>query len=220
MAIATSTAIALALAAASAGASYYNTQNTAKKQDRQLASQIRNNADKQKQASERTNKLVDEYAASNPDKAKATLRDQYLGQLRAATSQTTGGLAAPGQASDRFKSEAKAAALGLDESAAIDSDLAASLDSVKRQREDEGIASNRAATDLGLIARASQGDNFLDQLRLQAIRRNPGLDAFSSLAGAYANSMGGAAGGGAKAQPAWAAVNKEAIPIYNPGVRF
>lgn len=209
MAISTSTAVALALAAAASGAQYYNTKNTAKKQDRQLASQIESNAKKQKQASDVTEKLVDQYAGSNPDKAKASLRDQYMQQLSAAAGQAKGGLAAPGTASDRFKADAKAAALGLDENAAIDSDLAATLDSARLQREDEGIASRRAGTELGLIQRASQGDNFLDKLRLDAIRRNPGLDAFSSLAGAYAGSMGSFGGAGATPGP----VTREAIPI-------
>ena len=217
MAISTATAISLALAAASAGASYYNTQNTAKKQDRQLASQIESNAKKQKQASEVTDKLTKQYADSSPDKAKASLRDQYLQQLTAAGGQAKGGLSAPGTASDRFKSEAKAAALGLDENAAIDSDLAATLDSARLQREDEGIASRRAGTELGLIQRANQGDNFLDQLRLNAIRRNPGLDAFSSLAGAFAQS-GGNMFAGKAAVPG--AVVREPIPIPKYGVTF
>jgi hypothetical protein len=195
MAIATTTAIGLALAAAAAGGSYYNTQKTAQRQDNQAALGIQNQSRIQKQADTKVNDAVAKLADSNAASAKEGRLDDYLNVLRRNRSTTEAGLT-PVIGSDTFKTDAATAANDANSYADKTAGLMARMDAPGIQRQQEGFDYGNLATDIGLIGRESQGQNFLDQLKLRNIRRNAKIDLASGLLSAAA---GGVAAGGASA---------------------
>jgi hypothetical protein len=187
MAVATTTIVALALAAAAAGTSYYNTQNTAKKQDNALADSLRHQSSKQKEADAKVNQEVDALKASTSDAARAKTQAQYMDTLRQGKAKATAGLGG-NIGSDAFKADSAAASQGVQDYGAKNADLLARIDAPSQQRQGEAFGYGNLATDLDLIGRDAKGQSFLDDLRLRGVRRNAGLDAASSL-------MAGAAAG-------------------------
>lgn len=196
MVMATSTAIALALAAAAAGGSYYNTQQTAHRQDQAAADAIRNQSKIQKQADTDVNNTVNKLAGSNSAAATAQRLNDYMTTLRRSRANTEAGLS-PVIGSDTFKTDARTAANDVSGYAAKTANLMARIDAPTIQRQNEGFDYGKLSTDLGLVGRQSQGQSFLDQLRLNNIRRNAKIDLASGLlsagAGAAAGGLGGAA---------------------------
>ena len=188
MAIATTTAIALALAAAAAGTSYYNTQKTAKNADNALATQIRNQGSKQKEADAKVNEEVAKLKASRSDDERQKALTGYLDTLRGGKAQLEKGLT-PDFGSATFQADAAKSAQGVEQFAQDRAGLMSRVDASLDQRRGEGYDYGRLDTDLGLIGREARGQDFLDQLAVQkASRRNAGLDALSAF-------LGGAAGG-------------------------
>jgi hypothetical protein len=199
MAIATSTAIGLALAAAAAGGSYYNTTKTAERQDNQAALGIQNQSRIQKQADTKVNDAVAKLADSNAASAKQSRLDDYMNVLRRNRSTTEAGLT-PVIGSDTFKTDAATAANDASSYADKTAGLMARMDAPGIQRQQEGFDYGNLATDIGLIGRESQGQNFLDQLKLGRIRRNAKIDLASGLLSAAAGGVAGGAGGAAAKQ--------------------
>ena len=198
MVMATSTAIALAAAAAAAGGSYYNTQQTAKHQDEAAADSIRNQSLLQKQADAKVNDTVHDLQGSTSADAKAQRLDDYLNVLRANKGKQEQGLT-PNIGSQTFQTDSTVRAANSDDYAAKTAGLMARMDAPQIQRQNEGFGYGNLATDLNLVGRQAQGQSFLDQLRLNAIRRNAKIDLASSLlmsgAGAAYGAGGAAAGG-------------------------
>lgn len=198
MAIATTTAIALALAAAAAGTSYYNTQQTAKRQDNALATQLRNQSGKQKQADAKVNAEVEALKSSTAEASRQKTQAQYMDTLRQGKAKVTAGLT-PNIGSDAFKQDSAAASQGVQDYGAHAADLMARIDAPSQQRQSEAFGYGNLATDLNLIQRDAQGQNFLDELRLRGVRRNAGLDALSTFLGGAAGGVSAGAGGAAAA---------------------
>jgi hypothetical protein len=198
MAIATSTAIALALAAAAAGGQYYNAQHTASRQDQAAADSIRNQSKIQKQADADVNNTVSKLAGSNSAEATAQRLNDYMSTLRRSRANTEAGLS-PVIGSDTFKTDAAQAANDASGYAAKTAGLMARMDAPGIQRQQEGFDYGKLSTDLGLVGRQSQGQSFLDQLRLQGIRRNAKIDLASGLLSAGAGAVAGGVGGAASA---------------------
>lgn len=173
--ISAATWAALALSAAAAGTQYVNTERTAKRQDNALATQIRNQGAKQRQADARVGEQIDDLAASNADAARNESLDSYMQTLRRNHGQTKAGLA-PSFGSETFQRDAADAAQGVDRYATETADLMSKIDAPVCQRQQEGFGFGRLGTDLGLLQRDASGQNYVDQLRLMAIRRNSGLD--------------------------------------------
>jgi len=200
MAYATSTYIALALAAAAAGGQYVNTQQTAKRTDNAAADQIRQQAERQKEADAQVNDLVQKRAGSDASAERAQTLGGYLDQVRAATGAATSGLGQVGRVSDAYQQSANDAALGVTDYGQKTAQLMSRIDAPAQQRQREALENAQFQTDLGLVKRNAAGDDFLARLRLQNIRRNPWIDAASQVAGGSANSIAsGAWGGGGSA---------------------
>ena len=183
--------IAAGLAAASAGTQYVNTEHTASRQDQAAAQAIRNQGQLQKKANADVNKAVAKVADSNSADARNGRLNDYMTQLRKNRSQVQAG-SEPIIGSQTFRTDAAQAGNDANKYAATTAGLMASMDAPQIQRRNEGFDYGRLATDLALVGRQSRGQNFLDQLRLRNIRRNPELDLASGLMSAAA---GGFAGG-------------------------
>lgn len=195
MGIETAALIGLGLSAAGAGASAYNAKRTADRQDRQLATSIINQGRKQQVADTAVNEEVRKLEDSNAADERAGRLAEYMDIVAKNRGTAEAGLT-PGLGSERFQSDAAAATKATQGYAGKMADLMARIDAPSLQRQGEGFAYGKLATDLGLIGREASGQAFLDQLKLNRIQRNPWLDmAAAGLSGAGGGMAAGAGAG-------------------------
>lgn len=192
MAMATSTAIALALAAASAGTQYYNTEKAADRADNQAATGIRAASEKQRTADAEVAAEVERMRKSSSEDERANALTSYMDTLRKGRQQSEAGLT-PSIGSEAFKADSAAATTGVQDYGKQFASLMSRIEAPGTQRMNEGFQYGNLATNLGLIGREAAGDAYINNLRMNGIRRNAGLDFASSLMGAGA---GAAAGSG------------------------
>ena len=191
--------VATAIAIIGAGVNYHNTEQTKKRQANELGRQIQQRSERQQDADKEIMDAVADRAGNNGDAARSSMLDQYINQVRAAQGSATSGLQQVGGVSSAYRQAANDAALGISDYAGDTASLMSRIDAPVRQRQGEAQQNAQLSTALGLIGSRSASDDFLSQLRLQGIRRNAGLDAFSQVASAYAGAAGGGGGGGANA---------------------
>lgn len=191
-------AIPLVLQAISGVASYVNTRNTANRQDAALATSIRNQAAKQREANTVVNQLVQKAADSNPQTYQQSTLQRYLAQVAANKANAEGGLNQVGRTSDAYRTGALDAALGIGQYGAGLSGLLSRIDAPTLQRQQEGFDRVAAANLVGQISREAKGQEYLDKLKYDRVRRNPWLDLFAGVASSAAGAgLGSGSGSGA-----------------------
>lgn len=200
MAMTTSTMIGLGLAAAAAGGQYYNTRQTAKRQDQQAAAGIRQQGLRQREADQKVNTQLAELEASSAAADRAQRLDDYMQGLRRNRGTMQAGLT-PNIGSAAFRADSQAAADDVQDYAARAAGLMSRIDAPAMQRQSEAFSAGNLATDIGLIGRQAAGDDFINDLRLRSIRRNPWIDAASQVAGGYGASLASGAGAAATSAP-------------------
>ena len=124
---------------------------------------------------------------------RAARMDDYMGQLRANKSNITSGLAG-GIGSAAFRNDSAAAATDVLAGAEDMAGLMSRMDAPAMQRQGEAFSMGHLGSDLGLLGRQSSGQEFLDGLRMNSIRRNPWIDVAAQVGSAYAGARMGAAG--------------------------
>ena len=186
--------IAAALAAAASGAQMYNTNRTASRQDAALADSIRGQSRKQQQADQRINEEVQRLEGSTAESEREKALTSYGDQLRRNTAGMASGLSDQTVGSETFRDYGKRAAGEAGDYANRAAGLMARMDAPAFQRQSEAFSRGHLGTDIGLLGRESQGQAFMDDLRLRAIRRSPWIDAGAQVAGSMAGNMGGGAG--------------------------
>ena len=97
MGAATTAMIIASLAAA--GASAYNTQQTAKRQDNAAAEGIRKQAENQRRATANVNKTVEQVGKSSAEPDRMQAREQFLTAIRQRSAQARQGLGPTGLSS-------------------------------------------------------------------------------------------------------------------------
>lgn len=189
---------AAAIATLAAGTTYYNTQQTAKRQDNQLANSLRQQAALQQQADAKTNELIQKTAQSTDAPAKANLLGDFMQQVQASTGNATHPLNQVGNVSDAYTHAANNAALGVGQYGTDRAQLLSSIDAPNLQRQGEAADLSRYGSQINAIKRDSQAEQFMNQIKLGAIHPNPWLSAAAAGMSAYAGSRGGGAAGAAK----------------------
>ena len=184
-------AISAATSAAAGGAAYINERNTAKKQDSELASQIRASGQKQQQADAKTAALIASEAKSTPEAARSKINADFGKEIATRMPQATAPLGTQGATSEAFKKSGSDRALGIADYASERAGNIADIDAPYAQRRDDAINRGRFGTDIGLIDRTNRGDNFLSN-----IKGNPKLALFSQLVGGAGKAAAGAYGAG------------------------
>lgn len=185
-------AIPYIAAAVATGASIYNTNRTAKKQDQALAAGIRKKAEVQRRADSRiASELTQLEGSTSADEQRSTL-DQYQNALRGTDQQAQAGQAlsglskeydlATGAAQQRTKGYVDQVANSLSR-----------IDAAGLQRQGEGMRVADLGTDLRVLGREGEGIDYLSNLKAQSIRRNPYIDALSSALNSYGGGLTGAA---------------------------
>ncbi len=192
--------IPIAIALAGTAAQQAETQRVERKQDQETAQGLLKQSRMQQDADRRVNDEVSQLQASTADDARVQRLDQYRQQLQRGRSQAVGGLETPvGGAT--FQNDASAARTGVDNAAATTAGLMARIDAPQLQRQDEAFGYGRLATDIDTASRNSRQQQFLDQLRLRAIRRRPEMDLLAGGLTAAGGAMGSSGGGMASVAP-------------------
>lgn len=199
--------VPLVMAAVSGAATYINNRNTARRQDHELAAQLRAQGDKQREADARTAQLLTQQAQSTDAKDRTESLATYNRELAMKAPQANKLLAAPGAVSDAYQKSGSDASLGIADYGKRIADLTASIDAPQQQRmRDRREIIDPYQTDIGMIARRNAGDNFLSNLRLRNIQPNPWLSLTAGIAGAaagsYAKGMGAGTAGASMGAPA------------------
>lgn len=185
--------IPIAIALAGTAAQQAETQRVERKQDQETAQGLLSQSRRQQEADRRVNDEIAQLETSTAADDRAQRLGQYMQQLQRGRKQAVAGLEGPvGGAT--FQTDAGAARTGADNAAATTAGLMSRIDAPQLQRQQEAFGYGKLATDLDMEARASRGQQFIDQLRLRQIRRRPEVDLLAGLATAAGGSM---AGGGA-----------------------
>lgn len=200
--------VPLALAAVGAGTQYYNTQQTEKRQDQQLAESIRGQTRKQGEADAKVNEEIRKLEQSNAADERAGRLQSYFDTLGRNRRDVQGGIL-PGIGSGEFQTDAAKAAAALDAYGGGQAALASRIDAPLVQRQGEGFSYGNLATDLSRIGREVAGQAFVDQVKLNRIRRDPWLDA----AGSTLQGAGQGMAGGAFSNQQIGPVTRQPIPI-------
>lgn len=194
MAIATSTAIALALAAAAAGTSYYNTQQTTKRQNQATIESIKNQRGIQDEANAKVQRVLSDVEASSPTGERERAAGEYLKQVQLAQQVARQGLSQRGL-SDEYDEGAAQAGDKAQDYATMIGGLMSRIDAPTNQRTREGFTFGDLSTDVGLTQAKSRGQQWVDALKLKGIRRNPYLDAAAAAMNGASSYAGSGAGG-------------------------
>lgn len=192
--------IPIALMAAGTLAQQSENDRVIKKQDEATAQGLLNQSRRQQDADRRVNDEIAQLETSTAADDRAQRLGQYMQQLQRGQRQALSGLNSPiGGAT--FQADAGAARAGADNAAATTAGLMSRIDAPKLQRQQEAFGYGKLATDLDMEARASRGQQFIDQLRLRQIRRRPEVDLLAGLATSAGGAMAGGGGGFAAAAP-------------------
>lgn len=192
--------IPIAIALAGTAAQQAETQRVERKQDQETAQGLLNQSRRQQEADRRVNDEIAQLETSTADAARNERLGQYMQTLQRGRKQAVAGLEAPiGGAT--FQTDAGAARTGADNAAAATAGLLSRIDAPQLQRQQEAFGYGKLATDLNMEARASRGQQFIDQLRLRQIRRRPEVDLLAGLATAAGGSMAGGGAANAAAAP-------------------
>jgi hypothetical protein len=182
---------ALLLPLLSAGVTMYNTNRTAKKQDRALAESIRNQSTKRREQEARVNDEVNKLRESTSSDERSKRLSDYTDMLRKRNGEITAGLGGGG--GETFNKASAEGKTGVIDYGAELAGLMSRIDAPTDQRRGEGVSFGNLGIDLDNTSREAQGKAYLDKLRYDRIRRNPWLDAAASFAMGYTPAASGGA---------------------------
>lgn len=191
-------AIPYVIAAAAAGAQIYNTNKTAKRQDAALAEGIRQKSRTQQKADKAISSELTALEGSRSGDEAATTLQQYQQALEGSQNTARAGQAIAGLSSEY---DAATAASNKQSGQYVDkiAGLLSQIDAPLQQREGEGFRIGDLTSNLRILGREGEGQDFLSRMRAQGIRRNPWIDAAAAAANAYASggmSAGASTGAG------------------------
>jgi hypothetical protein len=211
--------VPLITAVASAGLEYVNTRNVAKEQDRTAAAGIRARTARQHEIDAKTGKLISDIGASNPEQDIQNKLGEYKKVLMANKGNANAGVGTVANASSEYNTSADNARMGIGDYGNNVADIMSRIDAPQAQRTREGVMTSDYGVDTDLIKRASSGEDFLNSLKMQAIHRNPLMDAFAAVIGAYGKAKAGSSGGvlGAASGNPYGGTGGVGIPGLPPG---
>lgn len=186
--------IPLILAAVGAATTAYTQKQAADKQDNQLSASLRAQRDKQHEADQKTNALIAQQGNVDDSKQKGSSLAAFTQAIQQNQGNAVNPLNQVGNVSDAYKKAGSDAVLGINKTGGNFADLVSSIDAPGQQRRDNIKNLDDYNSDINLIKRRNQGDDFLNQMRLRGIQPNPyGMLAGGLLSGA---GKGIASGGG------------------------
>jgi hypothetical protein len=179
------------ISAIGTGASVYQTKKVANDQDAAAAQGIRAQQGKQREIDQRMSGEIDQLEQSSPEDERTQAMDRFMTQLRATRGEAEG-TTTPGVS--RYGADTEASQAGIGNYGTKVADILSRISSASEQRRNEAIGMNRANSDSAGIAREANGSDFINQLRMGSIQRNPWVDAAGRLANGVAGGMAGSTG--------------------------
>lgn len=206
--------IPLAIMAAGTLAQQSENERVTRKQDEATAQGLLSQSKRQQEADRRVSDEVVALENSTAADERTQRLGQYMDQLQRGRRQAVAGLEAPfgGQT---FQAASGAARAGADAAAQTTAGLMSRIDAPQLQRQGEAFGYGRLATDIDMAARESRGQQFIDQMRLRAIRRRPEVDLLAGLATSAGGAMGGG-GGRTMAGAAQPQLGANYYGVWNP----
>lgn len=185
--------VAVAAALVAAGASAYNSNRVAKKQDQAIAQGIREKSKVQRRADA---KIADELTSleksTSADEQQTTL-GQYQDALRGTERQAQAGQALAGLSKEYDAATGAAQGRTSDYLSQVVNSLSR-IDAAGLQRQGEGMRMNDLGANLSVLGREGEGIDFLANMRAQGVRRDPAIDAFAAGLNAYGGGLGSSGG--------------------------
>lgn len=172
--------VPLLIAAASGGVSYYNGQQLEKDQNKVLSQGIHEQQGHQDEINQQTQELLSKFASSNPEADKAQSLAAYQAQLAKNKGVANSGLTHVAGASGDYQTGTQDAALGIADYGNMLSSLMSRIDAPEQQRQREGEMMGDYGVGVDREKRYAQGDEYINQLKLKSLHRNPWLDALSA----------------------------------------
>lgn len=207
--------IPIALAVAGTALQQSENERVIRKQDEATAQGLLSQSKRQQEADRRVNDEVVSLENSGAADERAQRLGQYMTQLQRGRRQAVAGLEAPfGGAA--FQADTGAARTGADAAAQTTAGLMSRIDAPQLQRQGEAFGYGRLATDIDMAARESRGQQFIDQMRLRAIRRRPEMDLLAGGLTAAGGAMGGGGGMGTIAGAASPQYGANYYGVWNP----
>ena len=180
----------------------FNARHADRKRDRILRLIMERRARQQDEIDAALMGEVGTLRGETPEAERDKAMSEFVGQLRATRAAQPTSYGARGTVSAREAGDLKEATGQLGQFANREADITARIDSQRRMREGQGLRLGRLGTDLTEKARLIDSADFLDQLRLNRVRKNPWLDMLGSAmkgagqAGGFGGGGGGGGGGG------------------------
>lgn len=186
--------VAVAAALVAAGASAYNSNRVAKKQDQAIAQGIREKSKVQQRADAKiAEELTNLERSTSADEQQSTL-GQYQDALRGTERQAQAGQALAGLSKEYDAATGAAQGRTNDYLSQVVNSLSR-IDAAGLQRQGEGMRMADLGANLSVLGREAGGIDYLANLRAQGVRRDPAIDAFAAGLNAYGGGLGGASGG-------------------------
>lgn len=187
--------IPIALSLAAAGVQKAETDRVIRKQNEaDNLTLVQRNA-KQKRADERVDKQIQETASSTSQDERVKRLGEYMTTLQRGKRVASAGLGS-GIGSETFQRDSAQAAADIATAGGNRAALLSRIDAPILQRQNEGFGYGRTATDLGLIAREAEGDDFVNRLRMkEASRRRASMDFLAGALSGAGKGFSGAASG-------------------------
>jgi hypothetical protein len=189
--------IAVTVGTAIVGA--YEQHQVAKKQDNQIASQLRQQAASEEKVNQRTKRFALEQQQQTDQPQKTAAAKGYQDALTANKAMANQPLANVGNVSEAYKKAGSDAALGITSYGKNLGDLTASIDAPGQQRQQNQRNINDFGIDVNQINRGQKGQDFLDSMKLNSIHANPYVSLLMNAAKSYASAKAGAGSGGGTA---------------------
>lgn len=206
-------AVPLLISGAATGAQVLNQEAAARRADRLTAMGIRQQGLRQREVNTRVDDQIGQIAGSNPAAEEQQANAQYMEQLRRSRAQARGAPGVPG-ASDRYVEDVGAGDAMVDSTAGRVAQLMARANAPLLQRDRELQGLDRLRSDVGVIGRASEGDAFLNQLRVRGVRPNPWVNAAAGVAQGYAGARAARGTPNPYEYDPWLTSTRTRLPTY------
>ena len=168
--------VSLGILVSSLGAKAINTRQTARRQDRELATGIRKQGEIGRESAGRVNEEIASLAASDPEAEKAEAIKGFIDTLRSNKDLTAEAVPGVPGASERFAEDVTGAQAGVSARAGGRADLLSKIDAPVRQRTREAVGRGQLAADVRGFQDRSQMEDFLARLKASEQRNNPLVD--------------------------------------------
>jgi hypothetical protein len=178
--------VATGIAIATAVLGAYQADRVADKNDAIATQGIQTQRRNQRDVDTRVNRIIDDTAASDAMGNKAANDANFMAAINRGQQRARKGLQAGGVSQEFDALAGQSAANAFDYAGTI-SDLMSRIDAGGQQRMDERNAFGGLGMDLDVLGRGIQGDQFLTDLALKGVRRNPWIDGAVAAGNAYSS---------------------------------